>query len=84
MVLRPFLRLFRQAQLHTLIRAGLLFKPFYTVAYLAAAKNSGVLDRLSGQPVAFDQIAAACCKDAADPKAREALTAWLQMGIRLG
>lgn len=84
MVIRPFLKLFRQAQLGALIRVGLLLKPFYTVVYLAAAKNSGLLDLLSGQPVAFERIAAACCKDPSDAKAREALTAWLQMGARLG
>lgn len=83
-MIRPFLRLFRQTQLSGWIRAGLLFKPFYRVAYLAAAKNSGVLDLLSSQPVAFDRIVAACCKDETDAKSQEALTAWLQMGIRLG
>jgi len=33
MLIRPFLKLFRQAQLYALIRAGLLFKPFYKVVY---------------------------------------------------
>ena len=84
MSVRPLLKLFRQEQLTTLIRAGLLFKPFYELAYVAAAKKSGVLDLLSNPPVAFDRIAAARCKDGTDAKTREALTAWLQMGIRLG
>jgi SAM-dependent methyltransferase len=84
MMIKPFLKLFRQGQLHALIPAGLLLKPFYKVVYLAAAKESGVLDLLSGQPVAFDSIAAACCKDKYDVKAREALAAWLQMGVTLG
>ena len=84
MLIRPFLKLFRHAQLAALIQAGSLFKPFYKVLYLAAAKESGVLDLLSGQPVGFDRIAAACCKDRTGAKAREALEAWLQMGLRLG
>ena len=83
-MIRPFLKLFRQAQFQALIRAGLLFKPFYRVVYLAAAKRSGMLDLLSKEPAAFDRIAAACCRNETDRKAREALTAWLQMGVRLG
>jgi SAM-dependent methyltransferase len=83
-MIRPFLKLFRQGQLQALISAGLLLKPFYRVVYLAAAKECGVLDLLSGQPVGFNSIADACCKDRCDMKTREALEAWLQMGVTLG
>jgi SAM-dependent methyltransferase len=84
MMIRPLIKLFRRAQLQALIHVGLLLKPFYKVVYLAAAKESGVLDLLSDQPLGFEGIAAACCKDKADAKARQALNAWLQMGVRLG
>lgn len=57
---------------------GLLIRPFYKLGYLAAAKESGLLDLLCNQSVSFDRIAAACCKDDSDTKAREALNAWLQ------
>ena len=78
MLIRPFLKLFRHAQLAALIQAASLFKQFYKVVYLAAAKESGVLDLLSGQPVGFERIVAACCKDGTEAKALEALEAWLQ------
>jgi SAM-dependent methyltransferase len=80
MVIRPLMRLLRQGQLFGLMRAGMLFRPFYTVVYLAALKQNGILALLSERPMGFEQIAAAYGQDA---KTREALTAWLQMGVRL-
>jgi SAM-dependent methyltransferase len=82
MSFHPFLKLLRNNQLLAALGVNRLFKPFYKLTYLAAAKNSGVLDLLSNNPVPFDTLAATYyCKDT---KAREALTAWLQLGIRLG
>jgi SAM-dependent methyltransferase len=81
MSMRPFLRLLKNRQLAAAIGVNALFKPFYKVTYLVAAKNCGLLDLLSKDPVPFAGLAGTYCSDA---KAREALEAWLQLGIRLG
>ena len=81
MSLTPFLRLMRNRQLLSALRITALFKPFYKLSFLAAAKNCGLLDALSARPLTFDDLADLYCRDA---KAREALGAWLQLGVRLG
>ena len=80
MAIRPFLKLLRQGRLFAALGVNALFKPFYRLTYLAAAKNNGVLDLLASDPMPFERLAATYCKD---EKAREALTAWLQVGVRL-
>jgi 2-polyprenyl-3-methyl-5-hydroxy-6-metoxy-1,4-benzoquinol methylase len=80
MFLKPFLKLFKSDQLSAFTGINALFKPFYKLSYLAAAKNDGLFDLLSDQPVVFEKLAEIYCKNA---KAREALKAWLQLGIRL-
>lgn len=80
MTLRPFLRLLRNHQLLATLRVNALFKPFYKLSWLASAKTNGVLDILTNTRAPFDRLAATYCRDA---KAREALEAWLQVGIRL-
>jgi SAM-dependent methyltransferase len=79
--MRPFLRLLKNNQLLAALGVNALFKPFYKVTYLVAAKNCGLLDLLSTRPVAFAELAETWCRNA---KAREALEAWLQLGLRLG
>ena len=80
MSLKPFLELLRRKQLGTALAANALHKPFYKLSYLAALENAGLMDRLSGEPVPFESLAAT---HAPGEKAREALKAWLQMGCRL-
>lgn len=81
MFIKPFLKLFKNDQLAALTGINALFKPFYKLTYLSAAKQGGLLDLLSQGPASFEQIAAIYCRDA---KTREALEAWLQLGRRLG
>ena len=81
MSLRPFVKLFRNHQLSALLGISRLFKPFYKLVYLAGARECGLLELLSEQPLSFDRLADAYCSDT---KSREALEAWLQLGIRLG
>jgi 4-hydroxy-2,2'-bipyrrole-5-carbaldehyde O-methyltransferase len=81
MFIRPFFKLLKNNQLSATLGVNALFKPFYKICYLVAAKNSGLLVRLSKNPVQFEKLAEIYCSNA---KAREALEAWLQLGIRLG
>ncbi len=55
-------------------------KSFYRLTYLAAAAEAGLLGRLATGPATLDSLAEFC---AAAGQGREALEAWLQMGIRL-
>ena len=81
MSIKPFFRLFRNDQLGAFLSVNALFKPFNKLTYLAAAKECGLFDLLCGEPVEFEQLAQTYCRDA---KGREALEAWLQLGVRLG
>ena len=81
MPIRPFLKLLRNNQLSAAIGLKALLKPYYRVSYLVSARDSGLLDLLSEDPVRFEALAETYCRDA---KGREALEAWLQLGIRLG
>lgn len=80
MSLTSILKLIRKRQLLPALKINALHKPFYQLSYLTGAKNCGLLDALSKNPLTFDGIAKVYCQDA---KAREALEAWLQLGIRL-
>ena len=59
---------------------GADLKAFYRLTYLAAAGEAGLLERLAAGPATLDSLAEFC---AAAGQGREALEAWLQMGIRL-
>lgn len=80
MLLKPFLRLLRDGRLNPLLGVGAELKSFYKLTYLAAAGESGLLNRLAAGPATFDSLAEFC---AARGQGREALEAWLQMGVRL-
>ena len=80
MSLRSFFRLLRDGQLQALLGVGAGLKSFYKLTYLAAAGEAGLLKRLAPGPATFDSLAALY---AADGQGREALEAWLQMGVRL-
>jgi 4-hydroxy-2,2'-bipyrrole-5-carbaldehyde O-methyltransferase len=81
MSIKPFLRLLKNDQLSAFISGGALLKPFYKLTYLVAAKDAGLFELLSSGPVGFEQLAEIYCRN---EKSREALAAWLQLGIRLG
>lgn len=76
MSFKPFFQLLARRQLRPALAANALYGPFYEVCYIAA-----LMDRLSGEAVTFERLAAIY---APDPKAREGLAAWLQMGCRPG
>lgn len=70
----------RDGRLRPLLSIGAALKPFYKLTFLAAAGESGLLSLLAHGPVTFESIAAHVC---AQGQGREALEAWLQMGVRL-
>ncbi|MCT7325031.1 class I SAM-dependent methyltransferase [Ralstonia mojiangensis] len=76
----PFLTLVKEGKLRTAIRANALYRPFYTLSYLAALKNCGVMDQLSSGPTPFKELTLAY---AGNERTTEALESWLQMGCRL-
>ena len=53
MSIKPFFKLFENDQLSALVSTNALFRPFYKLSYLAAAKNNGLFDLLSEQPGHF-------------------------------
>lgn len=80
MLIKPFLGLLRDGRLTALLGVGAQLKSFYKLTYLAAAGEAGLLQRLASEPATFDALAEFC---AARGQGREALEAWLQMGLRL-
>ena len=80
MLLKPFLRLLRQGRLKPLITVGTGLKPFYQLTWLAAAAEAGILHQLAAGPVSLESFSDFT---AAGGQSREALEAWLQMGVRL-
>ena len=80
MPLKPFIRLLRDGRLFALLGAGAELKSFYKLTYLAAAGKVGLLNRLASGPATLDSLAEFC---AAGGRGREALEAWLQIGLRL-
>src|SRR5215471_14306602 len=77
---KPFLRLLRDGRLTALVGVGAALKSFYKLTYLAAAGESGLLHRLAPGVATLDSLAEFC---PAGGQAREALEAWLQLGVRL-
>jgi SAM-dependent methyltransferase len=80
MSITPFLTLLKEGKLQTAIRANALYKPFYTLSYLAALKHCGVMDQLASGPTPFRDLASIYAGNA---KTREALESWLHMGCSL-
>jgi 4-hydroxy-2,2'-bipyrrole-5-carbaldehyde O-methyltransferase len=81
MSIKPLFKLIRNDQLLAVTGSKALLKPFYQLNYLVAAKESGVLELLVDAPKGFEQLAKVYCRD---DKGREALGAWLGLGVRLG
>jgi 4-hydroxy-2,2'-bipyrrole-5-carbaldehyde O-methyltransferase len=81
MSIKPLLKLMKNHQLLALTGSSALLKPFYQLNYLAAAKDCGLFEQLVDAPKRFEQLADVYCTD---DKGREALEAWLGLGVRLG
>jgi len=81
MLLRPLLHMLKSKQLFPAMATQALYKPMYKLSFLAALKNSGLMDQLADGPVPFQQLAAGC---APGDKATEALREWLGLGCHLG
>jgi len=81
MSIKPVLQLMMHHQLLALTGSNALLKPFYQLNYLVAAKERGLFELLLDAPKGFEQLAEVYCTD---DKAREALEAWLGLGVRLG
>jgi len=81
MSVKPILKLLMNRQLLAVTGSTALLRPFYRLNYLVAAKECGLLDRLRNAPSSFEQLAEVYCTG---DKAREALEAWLALGVRLG
>lgn len=77
---QPLLRLLRDGRLNALRGVGAKLASFYKLTFLAAAGEAGLLARLAAAPATFDALAEML---GAAGQGREALEAWLQMGIRL-
>ena len=80
MSLKPYFRLLRDGRLSALVGAAAHLKSFYRLCYVAAAAKAGLLKRLGAGPASLDSLANMY---AAEGRRREALEAWLQMGVRL-
>jgi len=80
MFLKPFFRILRDGRLTTLMGVGAGLKSFYKLSYLAAAGESGLLKRLAGGPATLESLAEFF---AAVGQGKDALEAWLQMGVRM-
>lgn len=80
MLLKPLIRLFREGRLSIMAGVTSDLKSFYRLSYLAAAGQSGLLNCLASGPATLAFLAQFY---AIDERGREALVAWLQMGVRL-
>jgi len=80
MTFRPFFRLLRDGRLNALLGVGAELKSFYKLAYLGAAAEARLLDKLATGPATLDSLAEFC---SVAGQGRDALEAWLQMGVRL-
>lgn len=81
MSIKAFLKLVMNHQLLALTGCNALLKPFYQLNYLVAANECGLFQLLLDVPKTFEQLAEAY---RGNDKAREALEAWLGLGVRLG
>jgi len=80
MSFKPFFRLLRDGRLSALVGACAELKSFYKLTYLAAAGQARLFTRLASGPATLDSLAEFY---AVKGRGREALEAWLQMGVRL-
>jgi len=81
MSIKPVFKLMMNQQLLALTGSSALLKPFYQLHYVVAAKECGLFELLVDAPKSFKHLAEVYCTD---DKTREALEAWLGLGVRLG
>ncbi|MDR3726187.1 MAG: class I SAM-dependent methyltransferase [Terracidiphilus sp.] len=85
MSIKALLKLIANNQLSALTGSNALLKPFYQLNYVVAAKECGLLELLFDAPKGFEQLAEVyCAADKVNGKTRQALEAWLSLGVRLG
>ena len=80
MPLGPFFSLLKDGKLCALLKVNADVKSFYRLAFLAGAQECGLLQMMAAGQVSFGQIAALFPDST---KNREALEAWLQLGVKL-
>jgi SAM-dependent methyltransferase len=81
MRLRTLLALARSGQLGLLLSTSRALRPYYRLAFLAAAASSGALKVLAEGPVPLDALAA---RLGVPRSMRDGLEAWLRVGVWVG
>ncbi len=81
MSLSPFVTLLKENKLAALLKVNADVKPFYRLTFVTGMQRCGLLQRLAAAPASFNEIAALFPDG---EKNREALEAWLQVGVKLG
>jgi SAM-dependent methyltransferase len=71
----------RRGQMMLLVRVMRLLGPFYRLVWLVAAFRAGLLARLAGGAVAFDELARLMVGGPGD---HDWLRKWLELGVRVG
>jgi SAM-dependent methyltransferase len=78
---RTAVEVLRSGQSGALVHTLRLATPFYRLVWLVAAFRAGLLARLAGGPVSFEELAGESTSDAAD---HDWLRTWLALGVRVG
>jgi len=79
-MLKPLLRSLRDGRLAALMGVAANLKSFYKLAFLTAAAEAGLLQQLASGPATLNALAESF---AAVGQGKDALQAWLQMGVHL-
>jgi hypothetical protein len=82
MKLRTLVSLMSDARTWPALRVLSHLRPFYRACYVTSLAENGMLAVLAGGPVLFDDLVAQYCPTGA-PGERDALDAWLDLGISL-
>ncbi len=77
---KSFIQFLQSGMLRVMRRGMRLFPAYYRVAWLAAAARCGLVRSLAGGPRTLETLAVEMAPDARD---RDALEAWLGLGVRL-
>lgn len=80
MLLKPLFQVIRDGRLSALTGVAGDLKSFYRLTYVAAAAEAGLLKQLAAGPATLNSL---CESFSAEGQGKEALEAWLQMGVRL-
>jgi SAM-dependent methyltransferase len=78
---RTFASLLVRGRLTTLLKVAGAARDYHRIAFLGGALASGLLRRLASGPVSFETLIA---ERQVDPAMRDALRAWLDLGVALG